>query len=108
MKPSTPFKSTTQVPDPVLFALTKRRILNTEARVILAICALSEKTPGKAVISYRQLAEALGTTPDRAIDLASGCLARNLIQVQHTSTGMKTLTPHVFRVNSPSTWNVPG
>lgn len=108
MKPSTPFKSTTQVPDNILFALTKRQILNTEARVILAICAHSEKIPGKANVTFDQLAHTLGEPTARARQMIDGCVSRHLVNVQTVTTGPSGMTPNIFRVNSPSMWNVPG
>jgi hypothetical protein len=105
MKPITPYLGTTQVPNDILAMLARRRLTNSEARLVVAICCHSEKTPGVAQVTIDDLAVTLRTRREVADDLVSHAIKKNIVKRGNSGLGPHT---HILTVNAPSTWAVPG
>ena len=105
MKPKKPYLGTIQVPLDVLLCLSKRRLTNSEARVVLAVCSLAEITPGLCQATIEQLAKIMGTNRDIAATLVAHAIAKNILAWR--ASGLGPLTKK-YQVQAPSFWGVPG
>lgn len=105
MKPEKPYLGTIQVPVDVLQCLAKRRLTNSEARVLLAVCALAEKRPGVCQATIKQLGWVMGTNKDIATALVRHAIRKRLVTCNKSGLGPLT---RVYQVQPPTAWAVPG
>ena len=96
---------TTQVPDAVLSALAKRKLTNSEIRIIMAICAKSTTRPGRALVSMETMARVLGVRKETACDLVQHAADKNIIKLEKSNAMGQAF---VMSVADPSGWAIPG
>ena len=105
MKPTKPFLGTTQVPNDILATIARRQLTISEIRVIVAVCANAQKTPGQAMVTIGNLAKTMHARKSKASAMLRHAMNKNILSISSYGEGPGART---FVVNAPSTWNVPG